>query len=215
MDYRDPKWVAGQLGLEKNTVYKLLQDGTLPAVQIGRKWLISESQLAEYLAEEARLQTTLRRTVALPHAEKVLGEAHAQAARYRHGYVGQEHILLALTIHDGPAKDILSQMGADQAKVRSLFEAQLAPGAKKARGKPPLTRRARRALCLAAEEAQRAGRVTYGPEHLLLGLLRTNEGAGFQMLTALGIHLDAVRPEIARHPKHDNKPDPDHDNPIG
>jgi hypothetical protein len=50
---------------------------------------------------------------------------------------------------------------------------------------------------LAAEEAQRAGRVSYGPEHLLVGLLRSEEGAGFQILTALGIHLDEVRARIA------------------
>ncbi len=47
IDYRDPKWVASRLGLDKNTVYRLLQDGTLPAVQIGKKWLISETRLAE------------------------------------------------------------------------------------------------------------------------------------------------------------------------
>ena len=196
MDYRDPKWVAGQLGVEKNTVYRLLQDGTLPAVQIGRKWLVSESRLEEFLEEEERLQTTLRRTAPLPDAEQVLAEAHAQAARYRHGYVGQEHLLLALTVHETPAKVVLSQLGADEAAVRARFESQLAAGTGRPRGKPPLTRRARRALCLAAEEAQRAGRVTYGAEHLLLGLLRTKDGCGFQILTALGIDLDAVRAEF-------------------
>ena len=40
---------------------------------------------------------------------------------------------------------------------------------------------------------QRAGRVAYGPEHLLIGLLRTNERAGFQMLGSLGVGIDAVR----------------------
>ena len=69
MDYRDPEWVAVELQLDKNTVYKLLQNGTLPAVQIGRKWLISETGLKEYLEEEARLQTTLRRTAAQPLAQ--------------------------------------------------------------------------------------------------------------------------------------------------
>ena len=27
LDYRDPEWVADQLGIDKNTVYKYLQDG--------------------------------------------------------------------------------------------------------------------------------------------------------------------------------------------
>jgi ATP-dependent Clp protease ATP-binding subunit ClpC len=60
-----------------------------------------------------------------------------------------------------------------------------------------LTPRARQAICLAAEEAQRAGRVAYGSEHLLIGLLRTNEGMGFQMLGSLGVGLDAMRAKIA------------------
>ena len=197
VDYHDPKWVASQLGLDKNTVYRLLQDGTLPAVQIGRKWLISESRLAEYLEEQERLQTTFRRMIALPSAEAVMESARAEAAKYLHAYVGQEHIVLALTAVEGAAKDALSQLGADEAQVRRLFEAELVPGDKRPRGRPELMPRAHKAVCLAAEEAQRAGRIGYGPEHLLIGLLRTNEGMGFQMLRSLGVELDAVRAKIA------------------
>ena len=40
LGYRDPEWVAEQLGIDRNTVYKYLQDGTIPAVQLGRRWLI-------------------------------------------------------------------------------------------------------------------------------------------------------------------------------
>jgi len=47
LDYREPEWVAEKLGLDKNTVYKYLQEGWLPGVQLGRKWLISERLLAE------------------------------------------------------------------------------------------------------------------------------------------------------------------------
>ncbi|OHB65891.1 MAG: hypothetical protein A2V70_10575 [Planctomycetes bacterium RBG_13_63_9] len=196
IDYRDPKWVASRLGLDKNTVYRLLQDGNLPAIQIGRKWLISESRLAEYLAEEERLQTVLRRMVPLPAAHRVEEQARAEAASYRHAYIGQEHLLLALTTVETRAKDALAELQADETTVRSLFESQVAEGDKAPRAKPELTPRARKAICLAAEEAHRAGRVSYGPEHLLAGLLRTKEGMGFQMLASLGIDLDAVRAKM-------------------
>ncbi len=136
---------------------------------------------------------------ALPATGQVLEHAHREAAKYRHAYVGQEHILLALTVVDGTAKDVLSQIGVDEAKVRSLFEAELAPGSSEPRKKPELMLRARRAVCLAADEAQRCGRVAYGPEHLLIGLLRTGEGAGFQFLASLGVGLDAVRAMVAPH----------------
>ncbi len=202
LDYRDPKWVASRLGLDKNTVYRLLQDGTLPAVQIGKKWLISETRLAEYLEEQTRLQTASRRIAARPAAEKVLEQAYREAAAYRHSYVGQEHILLALATVDSAAKDVLSQTGVDVAKVRSLFESQIAPGSSEPRKKPELTVRARQAVSLAADEAQRSGRVAYGPEDLLVGLLRAGEGAGFQFLALLEVGLEAVRTILAG-----NRPD--------
>ena len=61
LDYRDPEWVAEQLGIDKNTVYKYLQDGSLPGLQLGRKWLVSERRLADFLEHVEREQTARRR----------------------------------------------------------------------------------------------------------------------------------------------------------
>jgi excisionase family DNA binding protein len=61
LDYRDPEWVAEQLGIDKNTVYKYLQDGSLPGLQLGRKWLVSERRLADFLERVEREQTARRR----------------------------------------------------------------------------------------------------------------------------------------------------------
>jgi excisionase family DNA binding protein len=61
LDYRDPEWVADQLGIDKNTVYKYLQEGSLPGLQLGRKWLVSERRLAEFLERVEREQTERRR----------------------------------------------------------------------------------------------------------------------------------------------------------
>ena len=61
LDYRDPEWVAEQLGIDKNTVYKYLQDGTLPGLQLGRKWLVSERRLSLFLERIEREQTESRR----------------------------------------------------------------------------------------------------------------------------------------------------------
>jgi excisionase family DNA binding protein len=64
LDYRDPEWVAEQLGIDKNTVYKYLQDGSLPGLQLGRKWLVSERRLADFLESVEREQTARRRDAA-------------------------------------------------------------------------------------------------------------------------------------------------------
>ena len=64
LNYRDPEWVAEKLGIDKNTVYKYLQDGSLPGLQLGRKWLVSERRLANFLEQVEREQTTRRRSAA-------------------------------------------------------------------------------------------------------------------------------------------------------
>jgi excisionase family DNA binding protein len=61
LDYRSPEWVADALGIDKNTVYKYLQEGSLPGLQLGRKWLVSERRLAEFLERAERDQTERRR----------------------------------------------------------------------------------------------------------------------------------------------------------
>jgi excisionase family DNA binding protein len=61
LDYRDPEWVAQRLGIDKNTVYKYLQDGSLPGLQLGRRWLVSERRLSEFLERVEREQTQRRR----------------------------------------------------------------------------------------------------------------------------------------------------------
>src|SRR5438128_1709589 len=109
MDYRDPDWVADKLGVDKNTVYRFLQDGTLPALQLGRKWLISERRLAEWLEQETEKQTRARRDAAgaseglvrrleeyTAAARQALKLAHAEARRYGHEQLDQAHLLLGL-----------------------------------------------------------------------------------------------------------------------
>src|SRR2546421_5914262 len=96
LDYRDPQWVGKRLGLDKNTIYKFLQDGVIPAVHLGRKWLISEARLAEWLEKEAENQTRARRDAAQSAERTVqlidnftaaapvgLKQGHPQAPRHR------------------------------------------------------------------------------------------------------------------------------------
>src|SRR3954467_9440223 len=86
LDYRDPDWVAEQLGIDKNTVYKYLQDGSLPGLQLGRKWLVSERRLAEFLERVEREQTQRRqstggaqRPFALPRRQELLNDSRDES----------------------------------------------------------------------------------------------------------------------------------------
>src|ERR1700694_4224865 len=58
------------------------------------------------------------------------------------------------------------------------------------------TERAKHVLTLAQEEAEGSGQSYIGTEHLLLGLLRENDGIGGQTLSNLGIDTGKVREVI-------------------
>src|SRR6476619_2418001 len=85
LDYRDPEWVADQLGIDKNTVYRYLQEGALPGLQLGRKWLVSERRLAEFLERVEREQTQRRQATGqkpppfvLPPRRRILEDGSAE-----------------------------------------------------------------------------------------------------------------------------------------
>jgi ATP-dependent Clp protease ATP-binding subunit ClpC len=56
--------------------------------------------------------------------------------------------------------------------------------------------RARRALTFAQEEAQRFNHNYIGTEHILLGLVREDEGVAAKVLTSLGVDLNKVRSAV-------------------
>ena len=56
--------------------------------------------------------------------------------------------------------------------------------------------RARRVLSLAQEEAQRFNHNYIGTEHILLGLVRENEGTAAKVLGSLGIELNKIRSAV-------------------
>ena len=60
----------------------------------------------------------------------------------------------------------------------------------------PFTERARRAIILAQEEAQKLGNSYIGTEHLLLGIVNEGESVAAKVLENLGISLDKVRKEV-------------------
>ncbi len=59
------------------------------------------------------------------------------------------------------------------------------------------TKRARQALVFAQEEAQHLGHRWIGTEHLLLGLLREEQGIASKVLTQMGVSIDQVRRMVA------------------
>ncbi len=131
-------------------------------------------------------------------AHIVMRLADQEAKRFNHEYIGTEHILLGLIKEgSGVAAKVLKNLDVDLKKVRREVEKIVQPGPDPVTtGKLPQTPRAKRVIEFAIEEARDLNHNYIGTEHLLLGLLRENEGVGSQVLLNLGLNLEAVRREV-------------------
>src|SRR5262247_1503157 len=131
-------------------------------------------------------------------ARKVMNLAKSEAQRLNHEYIGTEHILLGLVQEgSGVAANVLRNMGIDLKRIRAEIE-KLVKGSSTMvpMGQLPFTPRAKKVLELSLEEASQLGHNYIGTEHLLLGLIREQEGIAAQVLMNLNIKLEDVRQEV-------------------
>jgi ATP-dependent Clp protease ATP-binding subunit ClpA len=127
-------------------------------------------------------------------ARKVLSLAQEEAQRFNHNYIGTEHLLLGLVREgDGVAARVLSNLGVELQGVRSTVEAMIGRGDRLVLGEIGLTPRAKKAIELAVDEARRLNHHYIGTEHVLLGLVREEEGIAAKVLNSLGVNLERVR----------------------
>ncbi len=131
-------------------------------------------------------------------AKKVMNLARQEAQRFNHEYLGTEHILLGLVQEgSGVAANVLKNMAIDLNKIRAEVEKIVKTGPTMVTmGQLPFTPRAKKVLELSMEEASNLGHNYIGTEHLLLGLIKENEGIAAQVLLNLGVKLEDVREEV-------------------
>ncbi|MFI4881134.1 MAG: Clp protease N-terminal domain-containing protein, partial [Phycisphaerales bacterium JB064] len=131
-------------------------------------------------------------------ARKVMGLANQEAQRLNHEYIGTEHILLGLVKEgSGVGANVLKNLDVDLRKVRLEVEKLVKAGPEMVTmGKLPQTPRAKKVIEYAIEEARSLNHNYVGTEHLLLGLLREQDGVAAQVLRNLGLKLDEVREEV-------------------
>jgi len=131
-------------------------------------------------------------------AKKVMNLARQEAQRFNHEYLGTEHILLGLVQEgSGVAANVLKQMQIDLDKIRVEVEKIVKTGPSMVTmGQLPFTPKAKKVLELSLEEASNLGHNYIGTEHILLGLIKENEGIAAQVLMNLGVKLEDVREEV-------------------
>jgi ATP-dependent Clp protease ATP-binding subunit ClpC len=117
----------------------------------------------------------------------------------RHNYIGTEHLLLGLMRDDGGvAGRVLRELGLDQRRLQEMVERLSGPGQRIKASKIDLSPGTKRVLELAIDEARRMNQHYISTEHLLLGLVRHNEGIAIDVLNKLGISPEQIRRQTRR-----------------
>ena len=126
---------------------------------------------------------------------KIIILAREEAERHQNDYLGTEHLVLAiLRESDGIALMILKKMGLSTEQIRLEIERNLPGGGTTMTfGEIPFSTRVKKVIEYGVEEARLLGHNHIGSEHLLLGLLREEEGIGGKILRSLGANLLTAR----------------------
>ena len=131
-------------------------------------------------------------------ARRVLSLAHQEAERLRQNTISTEHLLLGLIQEDGGiAGRVLRELGLEPDRVREMVE-RLGGFGQYRGGKIDLAPGTQQVLEYAIEEARRMGHHYIGTEHLLLGLVRSTDGLGMDVLRKLGVTAEQIRRQTRR-----------------
>lgn len=210
---------SGYVGSEHLLVGLLLDDGGVAAralqhlavkLEAVRALIEVESEWAPLAVSEPKLT---------PEAKRILELAVVEARRFRRATVGTEHLLLALMNEaKGAGATILWELGVDLHQARTIVfdfagpvEAPPDPLEIARDKQPPATMReqsvkpklwqrldgdAKRALQFAQQEAELRRYASVGSEHVLLGLMNSEQSTAAQLLRARGIFLPQLRAHI-------------------
>ncbi len=131
-------------------------------------------------------------------ARRVLSLAHQEAERMRQPMINTEHLLLGLIQEEGGiAGRVLRDLGLEPERVQEMVERLSGIGQTRS-SKIDLSSGVQEVLEFAIEEARRMGHHYIGTEHILLGMVRSNEGKAMDVLRKLGITPEQIRRQTRR-----------------
>ncbi len=133
-------------------------------------------------------------------AKQVIKLAKKEAQRLNHNYLGTEHVLLGLLkLGQGIAVNVLRNLNVDYDTVLAEVERIVGFGPEiQVYGDPALTGKVKKVFEYANEEAASLNHNYVGTEHLLLALLRQNDGVACQILENLNINIKEIRKEVLK-----------------
>ena len=131
-------------------------------------------------------------------ARKAIEYARDEAARLRHDYIGTEHLLLGLIrLGEGRSVEVITNLGLELKDLKAAIEEVVQPsGGTMTMGQLPLTARAKKTLEISGQEARALKSKDIDTEHILLALLKDEEGVASQVLSMFEIDYKEVYDEL-------------------
>jgi Clp amino terminal domain, pathogenicity island component len=130
-------------------------------------------------------------------ARRIVVLARQEARQLDHDQVGTEHVLLGLLREgEGVGVKALVALGIDLQDVRQQVEGLIGHGSQAPSGRIPFTGPAKHVLELSLREALQFGHNYIGTEHILLGLIREEDGVAAQVLAGVGADAGKVRRQV-------------------
>jgi Clp amino terminal domain, pathogenicity island component len=132
-------------------------------------------------------------------ARQVVVLAQEEARSLRHNYIGTEHILLGLLREEeGLAAGVLESLDITAERVRAQVVRIVGSSEEPLPQQIPFTPRGKKVLELALREALSLGHNDIGTEHILLGLVRENDGVAARILLDFDADSEKIRNEVIR-----------------
>ncbi|MDO5517930.1 MAG: ATP-dependent Clp protease ATP-binding subunit [Clostridium sp.] len=130
-------------------------------------------------------------------AQVVILEAENESEKFKHGYVGTEHMLLGLLKEDGYSAGLLKKYGIEIDNIREMLKRYLGYGDVTKTGDDILlTPRTKRLLDESFTEAKKMNHRFVSPEHILLALINQEEGMAYTILKSLKFNFSSVDEEL-------------------
>jgi hypothetical protein len=132
-------------------------------------------------------------------ARQVVVYAQEEARTLRHDYIGTEHIVLGLLREqEGLAARVLESFDITVERVRGQVVRIVGSGEEVTDGQIPFTPRTKKVFEMALRESLSLGHNYIGTEHILLALVRENDGVGARILLDFDADPERVRHQVLR-----------------
>jgi bifunctional DNase/RNase len=131
-------------------------------------------------------------------AQNILNSSESEAKRLNHNFISTGHLLLALIKQANISIEILKNLGINLDSIPTEIEVSIGTNLNLEGEEAGLTSAVKKTIWLSAEEAKQLGSDKIRPEHILIGLLRQDDGLAANLLKKSDVTIERIYVELFR-----------------